>query len=120
MASTEVITLTAPSLGLSNGGDVGGKCRLKDRIDRKSVFSFRSEDGQKILAFKMKTSGTEVSQAMVRFTYHFGQAPKEKHAHCRDDSPLQGLLPSVYRMLSDDRDQSILEELKNEFVNPRN
>lgn len=108
--STDTLVLNAPALALSSDEPLT-KCRFKDRFDRKSALSFRSDDGQKVLALNMQTDGMSVDRAIVRFTYHFGQAPKDKKSHCRDASPVQGLLPSLYREFTA-KDHNVFQDLR--------
>jgi hypothetical protein len=90
------------ALGFSaNNPPIPGDCSVKDRFDTTSALSFLSEDGRKELALNVRTSGTSVNAAMLRFRYQFDDAPRKTkgRAECRFPSRVQGLVGSAYHEL---------------------
>ena len=93
-------------------------CSIKDRFDRSSTLAYNFEDGKNRLEFNLDGKGPTFSDpgrlefkgVGVRFVHKFQniKSPKER---CRYESPVQGLVGSVYNEFYLRENDTVFQEL---------
>lgn len=93
-------------------------CSIKDRFDRSSTLAYNFEDGKNRLEFNLDGKGPTFSDpgrlefkgVAVRFVHKFQniKSPKER---CRYESPVQGLVGSVYNEFYLRENDTVFQEL---------
>ena len=97
-------------------------CRLKDRFDRGELIAYNFADGQSRVGlkvsskgFKLKDAGNfEIQKVGLRFRYRF-QDIKKKRERCLYESAWQGLMGSGYNELYRRENDTVYQELDQEF-----
>lgn len=76
-------------------------CGLKDRFDRDLTFAYRFSDGRTQLGLDVASDlwETKFEGAKIAFRYKLQEPGKRERASCLYDSPVQGLIGSVYNEL---------------------
>lgn len=94
-------------------------CSIKDRFDRGATLAYNFSDGQSRLEFKLDGKGPSLSDpgrmefkgVALRFRYQLQDIKKPKE-HCLYNSPVQGLVGTIYHELVDREQDTVVQELK--------
>ena len=95
-------------------------CSIKDRFDRKASIAYNFSDDQSRIAFNAKIKGPSFSDPgrlefrglELRFTYKLQKDRKSKKQHCLYNSPVQGVIGSLYNEFSARESDTIVQELR--------
>ena len=93
-------------------------CSIKERFDRSSTLAYNFSDGQSRMEFNLNARGPTLTAPArfefrgvgLKFTYKFQKikSPKER---CRFESPVQGLIGSVYNEFYMGETDTVWQEL---------
>ncbi len=91
----------AYEVALNSKNKGGGKCRIKDRFDRKMLLAYEFDDDQSRLGFDVDGVGFDnMNIEQVRFEFNYKFSPgKTKKQKCRYRSSFQGIAGSAYNEL---------------------